>query len=78
MLNQFTIYFKNINKIPVNTVVYKNKKAGVWVKNGNKAKFEPIKIIDRNDKFVIINKQNLKIIIPNIKKASLKNGSKVL
>jgi len=70
--------YKNIYKIPVNTVVYKNKKAGVWVKNGNKAKFEPIKIIDRNDKFVIINKQNLKIIIPNIKKASLKNGSKVL
>ncbi len=70
--------YKNIYKIPANVVVYKNKRAGVWIKNGNIAKFEPIKIIDRNDKFIIINKANLEIIIPNSKKAKLKNGSKVL
>lgn len=70
--------YQNIYKIPANVVVYQNKKAGVWVKNGDKAKFEEIKIIDRNDKFVIINKSNLSIIVPSSKKAPLKNESKIL
>jgi RND family efflux transporter MFP subunit len=70
--------YKNIYKIPANVIVYKNKKPGVWVKIGDRAEFKEIKIIDRNDKFVIINDKNLKIIVPDSKKAALKNGSKVL
>jgi len=70
--------YKNIYKIPLKVIVYKNLKAGVWVKNGDKAEFKVIKIVDKNDKFAIINSSNLKIIIPNPKKAPLKNGSEVL
>ena len=70
--------YKDVYKIPLNVVVFYNKKQGVWIKQNNKAHFLPLNMKIKNDKFVKIDNPSLEIIVPDPKKKPLKEGTKVL
>ena len=70
---------KNIIKIPAKAIVFYQEKEGVWVVKNNKVFFKPIKILTRYKNEAGVRGLNIddKIIIPNPKKAPLKNGMKI-
>ena len=70
---------KNIIKIPAKAIVFYQEKEGVWVVKNNKVFFKPIKILTRYKNEAGVRGLNIddKIVIPNPKKAPLKNGMKI-
>lgn len=71
---------KNALKIPLNTLVYKDKKEGVWILKDNKAYFKALDIEAKSDDEVAIkdgiNKDDL-ILIPNNSKKPLSEGMRI-
>ena len=69
----------NVIKIPAKAISYYNQKEGVWVVKNNKVFFKHIKILTRYKNEAGVRGLNIddKIVIPNLKKASLKNGMKI-
>ena len=77
------IEVKTINnalKIPLNTLVYKDKKEGVWILKDNKAYFKALDIEAKSDDELAIkdgiNKDDL-ILIPNNSKKPLSEGMRI-
>ena len=70
---------KNIIKIPAKAIVFYQEKEGVWVVKNNKVFFKHIKIVTRYKNEAGVRGLNIddKIVIPNLKKAPLKNGMKI-
>ena len=70
---------KNVIKIPAKAIVFYNEKEGVWVVRNNKVFFKPIQILTRYKNEAGVRGLNIddKIVIPNPKKAPLKNGMKI-
>ena len=70
---------KNVIKIPAKAIVFYNEKEGVWVVRNNKVFFKPIQILTRYKNEAGVRGINIddKIVIPNPKKAPLKNGMRI-
>ena len=71
---------KNALKIPLNTLVYKDKKEGVWILKDNKAYFKVLNIEAKSDDELAIKdgitKDDL-ILIPNNSKKPLSDGMRI-
>ena len=71
---------KNALKIPLNTLVYKDKKEGVWILKDNKAYFKVLNIEAKSDDELAIKdgitKDDL-ILIPNNSKKPLSEGMRI-
>ena len=63
--------------VPASAIVTYKQKQGVWVLNGNKAHFQPVKIIAHADGKVVLNLKNIQIIMPNPKNKPLTEGMKI-
>jgi RND family efflux transporter MFP subunit len=71
--------FKNVVKIPANLIVYKNKKAGVWVEQNEHAHFLHVEIIAITDKQIAVKNLDVKskLLLPDVRKKSLSEGMKI-
>ena len=77
-----TIYvgkLKNVIKIPSNALVFHKETDGVWVAKNGRARFKPVKVLARDKNIVAVKgiSSNDKLILPNPKKATLKEGLKI-
>jgi len=69
---------KNVLKVPVNAIVYKNGKSGLWIDQNGKAHFQAVEILAANEDFAAIHeKLTQDIIIPSGDKKPLVEGAKV-
>ncbi len=75
----YTNKLKNVIKIPSNALVFYKERDGVWVLNGDKVSFKPVKILARSKNEVAIKGIKLqdKLVLPNPKKVTLKEGMKI-
>jgi len=71
--------FKNVAQLPVSTIVYKNKRSGVWIKKESKAEFKEVKILAINDSKVAVDGLTNKdeIIVKTTKNRPLENGMRI-
>jgi RND family efflux transporter MFP subunit len=78
-VNIMTEYLENVVKIPSKQIVYKDKKAGVWVDKEGKAHFVNVKIIasDADQSAVSGLESNAAILVPSDKKKPLYEGAKI-
>jgi RND family efflux transporter MFP subunit len=76
-VNIKTANLKNMNTIPVKAVAFYSQKEGVWILKDGKAHFIPVKILAHSGNMVAIEKSGLKIIMPDPKKKTLKEGMKI-
>ncbi len=70
---------KDVVKVPSNTIIYQDGKAGVWVVSNQKAEFQNVEIIARSKDEIAISKldKSKKIIIPQPDKKPLKDGMSI-
>ena len=75
----YTNKLQNVIKIPSNALVFYKERDGVWVLKGDKVSFKPVKILARSKNEVAIKGIKLqdKLVLPNPKKATLKEGMKI-
>ncbi len=68
--------YKNVLKIPLNIVVYKNGKTGIWVLKNKHAHFFVLDELSRNDIEMAISNidRNIRIIVPDMHKKPLSEG----
>ena len=71
--------YENVVKIPLNVIVQKDKKLGVWVVENFEAHFVSINKLAQNSDEVALNNfdKDSKIIVPDSKKKPLSNGMKI-
>ncbi len=69
----------NVVKIPLEVVVQKNGKLGVWILEKSHAKFQTIIKIAQDEQSVAVENltSNMEVIIPNSRKKPLKDGMKI-
>jgi len=73
-----TKVLKNIVKIPLNALVYKNGKSGFWIEKDAKAHFKEVAILAIGEKYVALKEEvGSNILIPSSKKKPLREGVKV-
>ena len=74
-----TKQFKNVLKIPADLIAYKNKKAGVWVKEKGHAHFLHVKIIALSDKEAAIENFNTdtQLLMPDKNKKSFSENMRI-
>jgi len=74
-----TKHFKNVAKIPADLIVYKNKKAGVWVKEKGHAHFLHVKITALSDKEAAVENldKNTQLLVPDKKKKSFSESMRI-
>jgi len=72
-------HYSDVVKVPAKALVYYNEKRGVWVNEGGKAHFVPVKIIARGAKEVAIAgiEAGEELLIASEKNKPLKEGSSV-
>ncbi|MDF1876960.1 efflux RND transporter periplasmic adaptor subunit [Sulfurimonas sp. SAG-AH-194-L11] len=69
----------NVVKIPTSVLIYKDKKSGVWVREGMRAHFKEVKVLAiSNAEVAIEEKKDIQnILLPSSKKRALTEGMKV-
>ncbi len=74
-----TKQFKNVLKIPADLIVYKEKKAGVWVKEKEHAHFLHVKVVAITDKEAAVENldKNTELLVPDKNKKSLSEGMRI-
>ncbi|WP_457748354.1 efflux RND transporter periplasmic adaptor subunit [Sulfurimonas sp.] len=74
-----TQQLKNVMKIPSHLIVYKNKKAGVWIEKNSHAHFLHVKIIAMGDKESAVADldEQMKLLVPDTNKKSFGEGMRV-
>lgn len=74
-----TQQFKNVLKIPADLIVYKDKKAGVWVGKDGHAHFLHVEITARTDNEIAVKNldENTKLLIPDKYKKSFSEGMRI-
>jgi len=70
---------KNVTKVPLNVIVHKDGKSGVWVDKESKAHFKNVKILGEDEKMAAVAdlSPNAVLILPAKNKKPLFEGSKV-
>jgi hypothetical protein len=70
---------KDVIKVPTIALVIHKEQNGVWVLNGDKVKFKPLKILAYENKMAAVEGLSLdtKLVIPDPKKKSLSDGMKI-
>ena len=74
-----TKQLKNVVKIPADLIVYKNKKAGVWVKEKGHAHFLHVKIMALSDKEAAVENLNTTthLLVPDKNKKTFSEGMRI-
>lgn len=74
-----TKHFKDIMKIPADSIIYKGEKVGVWIDENAKAHFQELEIIAKNEKElgIIGLDKNAKILIETPSNKALKEGMRI-
>ena len=75
----FITSYKNVIKIDSKALSLNDGKDGVWILNGDRVQFKPVKIIAYEDKMVAVDgiSKDSKIVLPDPKKKTLTNGMKI-
>jgi len=74
-----TKHLLNVIKIPSKVLVFRDDKVGVWIKEGSKAHFKPLKITAKGEREVSVSNltTNDKIIVASNKKRPLYEGASI-
>ncbi len=74
-----TQQFKDVIKIPTDLIVYKDKKAGVWIEKNGYAHFLHVNIIALSDKQAAVKNldEDTQLLVPNVNKKSLSEGMRI-
>ena len=71
--------FKNVIKVPLTSIVYKDERAGIWISENNKAHFQNVEILARGEKELAVTgiDKDAKILMITPKNKALKEAMSI-